>query len=92
MYLINFQIFSDLGKIYISGEISIVEFLGALVMSGPVKPGLVDNAIVAAMGKNGTRGGVIFANHLPKNHNFLGVYLFFNINYSCYYITSILTL
>ena len=61
-------------------------------MYGPVKVGLIYNVIVAVMRKNGTRAGVIVAYHLPNNHNFLGVYLFFNINYSCYYIPSILTL
>ena len=61
-------------------------------MSGPVKVGLVENTIVSVMRKNGTSAGVIVANHFPNNHNFFGVYLFFNINYSCYYIPSILTL
>ena len=62
MYLINFQIFSDPGKIYISGELSIVDFLGALGMSDTGESGLIDNMIVAVMRKNGARRGVIVAN------------------------------
>ena len=77
MYLINFQIFSDPGKIYISGELSIVDFLGALGMSDTGEVGLIDNMIVAVMRKNGARRGVIVANYFINNQTPLGVYLFY---------------
>ena len=76
MYLINFQIFSDPGKIYISGELSIVDFLGSPGMYGPGEVGLIDNMIVAVMSKNCARVGVIVANYFPNNQTPLGVYLF----------------
>ena len=76
MYLINFQIFSDPGKIYISGELPIVDFLGALGISGPVEVGLIDNIIVAVMCKNGARGVVIVANYFNNNQTPIVVHLF----------------
>ena len=76
MYLINFQIISDSGEIYISGELPIVDFLGALGISGPGEVGIIDNIIVSLMRKNGARGGVIIANYFNNNHTPFVVHLF----------------
>ena len=92
MYLINFQIFSDPGKIYVSGDISIVDILGALGMYGPGEVGLIDNMIVALIRKNGAMVGVIVANDFPNNQTPLGVYIFFNTKSSCSYINLLLPL
>ena len=80
MYLINFHIFSDPGKIYISGELYIGDFLGALGMSDTGEVGIIENMIVAVMRNNGARGGVMAANYFPNNQTPLGVYFLSRLN------------